>query len=249
MKIFTTAKGLWFLLFSTRIFWPQRFFKGKRIAIIGGADSAFQECNGDFIDNFDIIVRINKAPHSWSPEKAKYIGSRTDILFHSFYENTNSGGGPIDFNLYEQQGIKCVVNPNCSLKGLQTHLNYFKRNFYKQTTYILPYTNYKEATSGLGDFTPTVGYSALYSILNSEFKEVFITGFTFFQTPYGPDYRDHLQDLESINKHIEEQGMHDPVLELKQFIIQLEKAKKQGKISLDSALADIVDHQKREYYE
>lgn len=227
------------MLFSTRIFRPEDVFKGKRVAVIGAADSAFEKENGEYIDSFDIIVRLNKAPHSWSAEKAKYIGSRTDILFHSFYENTESGGGPIDFQLYEQQGIRFIVNPNHNIKGLRTHLNYFKRNLNNKTTYFLPRRFYEKMTVDFGKIIPTVGYSALYAVLNSKFKEVFITGFTFFKTPYANDYRDHLKDMEANENHLRKQGIHDPDLEFELFKNELDK-RERGLINMDDRLLEIL---------
>src|SRR5690606_15843737 len=104
---------------------------------------------------FDVIVRVNKAPYSWSPEKAKFIGSRTDVLFHSFYENTDSGGRPIDFELYDRQGIKFVVNPTNNIKGLRTHLNYYKRNLNENLTYILARSYSEKITKKFDNWIPT----------------------------------------------------------------------------------------------
>lgn len=243
MRIINSIKGLVYLLTSTRLFKPEDIFKNKRVAVIGAADSAFEQENGDYIDGFDLIVRVNKAPHSWHPEKAKYIGSRTDILFHSFYENTDSGGGPIDFKLYENQGIKYVINPNCNFKGLWTHLNYYKRNLNTKQTYILSWKFSENLKNNFGTVVPTVGYSALYTILNSNCKEIFITGFTFFKTPYANDYRDHLKDMESNKKHIKNQGLHNPDLELSEFIKQKRIIEKQTstKVILDKALKNIIE--------
>jgi len=227
------------MLFSTKIFHPEDVFKGKRVAVIGAADSAFEKENGDYIDSFDVIVRVNKAPHSWSPEKAKFIGRRTDILFHSFYENSDSGGGPIDFELYEQQGIKYVVNPNHNIKGLGTHLNYYKRNLNNKITYLLPRRFYEKMTVDFGKIIPTVGYSALYTVLNSKCKEVFITGFTFFKTPYANDYRDHLKDMKANENHLRKQGIHDPDLEFELFKKELNK-RESGHIHMDARLLGIL---------
>lgn len=227
------------MLLSTKIFRPEDVFKGKRVAVIGAADSAFEKENGDYIDSFDIIVRVNKAPHSWSPEKAKFIGSRTDVLFHSFYENTDSGGGPIDFELYDRQGIKFIVNPNHNNKGLRTHLNYFKRNLNNKITYFLPHRFYKKMTGNFGKIIPTVGYSALYTVLNSECKEVYITGFTFFKTPYANDYRDHLKDMKANENHLKKQGIHDPDLEFELFKKELNK-RESGHINMDARLLVIL---------
>ncbi|UBZ06855.1 glycosyltransferase family 29 protein [Salegentibacter mishustinae] len=243
MRIINSIKGLILLISSSRIFKPEEILKDKRVAVIGAADSAFECQNGDYIDNFDLIVRVNKAPHSWHPKKSKYIGSRTDILFHSFYENTESGGGPIDFELYAKHGIKYVVNPNFSIKGLRTHLTYFKRNLDKKRTFLLPRQFYKKMTANFGEVIPTVGYSALYTVLNSNCKEVFITGFTFFKTPYANDYRDHLKDMETNKGHLKSQGLHDPDLELIEFIKQKDIIEKKSstKIILDDSLRNIVE--------
>lgn len=243
MKLLNSIKGLWLMLFSTKIFRPEDVFKGKRVAVIGAADSAFEKENGSYINSFDIIVRVNKAPHSWSPEKAKFIGNRTDVLFHSFYENTDSGGGPIDLELYEQQGIKFIVNPNYNAKGIWTHLNYYKRNLNDNLTYILARSFSERITKNFANWIPTVGFSALHTVLNSECKEVYVTGFTFFKTPYASDYRDQLTNMEANQNHIKNQGLHYPDLELEQFIIQLKSLdNSEIKILLDPALTDIVNN-------
>jgi hypothetical protein len=239
MKLLNSIKGLWLMFFSTKIFHPEDVFKGKRVAVIGAADSAFEKENGDYIDTFDVIVRVNKAPHSWSPEKAKFIGSRTDVLFHSFYENSDSGGGPIDFELYEQQGIQFIVNPNYNIKGLMTHLNYYKRNLNNKITYLLPRRFYEKMIVDFGEIIPTVGYSALYTVLNSKCKEVFITGFTFFKTPYANDYRDHLKDMKANENHLRKQGIHDPDLEFELFKKELNKGE-HGHIKMDARLLEIL---------
>lgn len=245
MKFINSIKGLWFMFSSTKIFHPEDVFKGKRVAVIGAADSAFEKENGEYIDSFDIIVRVNKAPHSWSTEKAKFIGSRTDVLFHSFYENTDSGGGPIDFELYDQQGIKYIVNPNNNLKGVMVHLNYFKRNLNDKITYLLSKKKYRQLTRNFGEWIPTVGYSALYSVLHSGCSEIYITGFTFFKTPYANDYRDHLQELDENNKHIKIQGIHNPDLEFKEFLREVDEIKgNQTLITLDSRLLKIIKNHK-----
>lgn len=232
------------MLFSTKIFHPENLFKGKRIAVIGAADSAFEKENGDYIDGFDIIVRVNKAPHSWSQEKAKFIGTRTDILFHSFYENSESGGGPIDFELYTRQGIQYVVNPNHNIKGLWTHLNYYKRNLNNRITYLLARTFFEKITKNFGKWIPTVGFSALQTVLNSKCKEVYITGFTFFKTPYATDYRNQLTNMKANQEHIKNQGLHNPDLEFKEFLKVLDKLRhSQTRITMDPTLQRIIEKQ------
>lgn len=238
MSVLNTFNGLRIMAGATKIFNPEEHFKDKRIAVIGPADSAFEKENGDYIDAFDVVVRINKALYSLSIEKASFIGSRTDVLFHSFFENTETGGGPIDFEFFKQQGVSYVVNPNNCLFGLKTHLSYFKRNLDVNRTYLLPRAFYKVLTDNFENWVPTIGYSALYSALNSGASEVYISGFTFFKTPYANDYRDHFQNVEQNQKYIKNQDLHNPDLELIEFIKQYNRT--QSRVIVDDALKDIV---------
>lgn len=228
------------MIFSLKVFDAKKEFKNKRVAIIGAADSAFAEKNGSFIDGFDIVIRINKAPHSWDKEKAKYIGSKFTYLFHSFYENEFSGGGLIDWEYFDKLGIEKVVNPNYTKKGFQAHLNYYKRHLIIRKTFMLSKENYKGLGIDLKGYVPTVGYSALAAVLKSDCEEIFITGFTFFKTPYAKGYREELEDPDANKKHIEKQGLHNPILEFEAFKTAL-KFSPCGNIHLDKELVKLLN--------
>ena len=157
------------------------------------------------------------------PGKAEYIGSKFTHLYHSFFENSYSGGGPIDWEYFDRLGIEKVINPICSRKGLAAHLNYYKRHHSARETYLLSRNTYNDLGNELKTYTPTVGFSALMSVLQAECKEVYITGFTFFQTPYAEGYRDHLLKKEANEQHIKKQGLHNPDLEFEVFKNKLEE--------------------------
>jgi len=239
MKLIKGIYAIFLMIFSLRMFNPKREFKNKRIAIIGAADSAFVEKNGTFIDGFDIVIRINKAPHAWNKEKIEFIGSKFTYLFHSFYENNYSGGGPIDWEYFDTLGIEKVINPNYSIKGLITHLSYYKRHLLFRKTYMLSKKNYRVLSNELDGFVPTVGYSTLAAVLQSGCEEIFITGFTFFKTPYAKDYREELEDPEANKKHIEDQGLHNPGMEFEAFKNAL-KNSPCGNIHFDKELRKLL---------
>ena len=217
----------------------KRHLKDKRVAIIGAADSVFDEKNGDYIDSFDIVIRINKAALVWEKENKAYLGSKFTYLFHSFYENNYSGGGKIDFEKFKKLGIKKLVHPNSDIKGLRAHLNFYKRHLKLKKTYILSPGLYKKITKELSGFQPTVGFSAIYSALNADFKELYLTGFTFFKSPYLPGYRDDLRDKISNKRHIQKQGIHDPNIEFKVFKNLVQKSSNK-RIILDSRLRKLI---------
>ncbi len=239
MKLIRTLKGLYFMIHSLKIFKVNESFKNKRIAIVGAADSAFKERNGGYIDSFDIVIRVNKAPYNLDEEKIPFLGSKTNYLFHSFYENNFSGGGTIDWELFNRLGIEKLINPNRSFKGLVTHLNFYKRHLQNKVTYIISRKNYKVITNGLEGYIPTIGFSALMLLLNSDCKELYITGFTFFRTPYAEGYRDELSNMKANKDHINKQGIHNPKLEFILFKNALYNPKPKN-IIFDAELNKII---------
>lgn len=243
-KILNTIQGLRLFLSHVRIFDPEKTFRNKKVAIIGAAETALEEENARFIESFDLVVRVNKALHTWRPEQEKYIGKRTDILFHSFFENELSGGGPVDFDLFQRRhGLKYLVHPRNSLQGWRIQLNFYKRRPRKTESFLLPRKFYKKMQKDFGELIPTVGYAALYSILNAPCREIYITGFTFFRTPYAPGYRDHFREKEANSLHIQKQGLHDPDLEFRLFLHYLNK-NDWSTIHLDKGLTDIIEQER-----
>ena len=89
-------------LFKRIHFFNEAIYKNKRIIIIGPADTSLNYMPGSKINQFDLIVRINKSPQSLIG-KEHLLGSRTDVLYHCFDEDPVGGGGKIDFNLLEEQ--------------------------------------------------------------------------------------------------------------------------------------------------
>src|SRR5687768_15328828 len=136
-KLYKAVVGFFIMLRSVRKF-DRSVFKNKRVAIIGPASSAYNTGKGSFIDGFDYIIRINKSALLVdSGNSARDIGSRTDILFHCFFENTYSGGGPLDFAMYDRQKIRYVINPRNTLDGWRVIFNFYKKYLSRRTIYTL----------------------------------------------------------------------------------------------------------------
>jgi hypothetical protein len=238
-KYKNAAIGFWYAARYQKTF-DLSFLKGKRIVIVGAASSALNTGKGKYIDDFDVVVRVNKAPVLLQSAKFENdIGKRTDILFHSFYENEFSGGGPLDFELYDRLGISFVINPMPGYWGHRFSFNYYKKYLTPRVVFRLPATVYSFVEGKFTPFRPTTGFFALLTLLQSEFSELYITGFTFFRTPYADGYRDALKDVAVNQKYIAESKQHDPDIEYREFrnLLQLNKHKN---IVMDETLASIV---------
>lgn len=205
--------------FCIKVFNSKKHFFNKRVTVVGPADSAFKIELGDFIDSFDYVIRFNKALFTWSQENEKYLGKKTDILVHNFYENIDKGGGgPLDIELFDQMGVKYLLNPKYNKEGWRMMFNFFFKHLKPYVIFVL---GPKTSNNCLSYFTypvrPTMGFFSLFMVLQSNCREIFITGFTFFKTPYAKGYRDNLLDLKENEKHIRDQGQHLPQLEFELF--------------------------------
>jgi hypothetical protein len=236
-KVYKAIFGL-FLSFSYAKVFDLSLFHGKRVAVIGSAASAFDEEMGAYIDTFDYVIRINKAPYALNEQNKIYLGTKTDILFHSFYENTHSGGGPLDVVLFNSMGIQYLITPRNTYQGWRLIFNFYKKYLHRYAVYMLPRDFYKNMMEDFGIWKPTMGYCALYTIINSNFSECYLTGFTFFRTPYASGYRDELINMDKNKEHIKSQGIHDPDLEFELFIKSL-KENNHKNIKMDTQLTAI----------
>jgi hypothetical protein len=215
--------------------------KGRRVAIVGAANSAYESELGSYIDKFDLVIRINKAPIVLQSNKWKdYIGTKSDILFHSFFENEQSGGGPLNLKLFDSLGIQYIINPIPTYEGFRVTFNFYKKYLAKRITYALPSKLYKQMAVNLEGFRPTIGFCALTAILAAEFSEVYITGFTFFKTAFAEGYRNDIKEAHQVQKFIKDAGLHNPDLEFRYFLRLLELHKNK-KILVDKTLQAILN--------
>lgn len=216
--------------------------RGKRVAIIGAANSAFHTGKGSYIDGFDVVIRINKATLLLKESKwDQDIGRKTDILFHSFFENEKSGGGPLDFPWFDKLGIQYVVNPVAAYEGYRVTFNFYKKYLHWRKTYRLSMPMYRTIQAPLGSLRPTIGYCALMAVLDCDIQELYITGFTFFRTPFGDGYRDAIREVSQVRQLIKDEGHHDPDLELAAFAKKWKESSNKN-IRMDDALMSILSN-------
>lgn len=240
-KVFRFAYGLVLFFRYKSTIDLQKLLKGKRVAIVGAANSAYNSGKGSYIDNFDVVIRVNKAPLTLKDGKWKNdIGSKTDILFHSFFENEQSGGGPLDIELYDALGIQYLINPIAVYGGFRVTFNFYKKYLLPRTVYALQRSVYRQMERKLKEFKPTIGFCALHSVLEAEFSELYITGFTFFKTAFGDGYRNDMKEATQVQQYIKKAGLHDPDLEFNIFLEELQTNKSKN-IILDDTLKSIVE--------
>lgn len=216
-------------------------FYGKTVAIVGPADTAYRFRNGSLIDSYDVIIRFNNSYAIVDPgdkDKSSKIGSRTDILFHNFKAKKNNPG-MLQTDLLEKQGVDKVISYLRYRRGHRGLRIFMKRNydFLKNKLCLIPENLYKEIIDDLGS-KPTVGHIAITRVLESSPAKVFITGFSFFNTPYAEGYRDYTSAEEQLERFRTGSAGHNPDNELKHFKNLLKKT--EVEVKLDPYLEEMV---------
>lgn len=196
-----------FRLLYLKVFNP-KIFLNKSIAVIGPADSAFKHNNGEFIDSFDLVIRINFGVRLIEEFK-KQIGTKTSIVVIGIVESIDEC---IDFKLWKDSAVKMIIYPaniNC---GVNRNIIYLfkkmKNNFYKFLFQPSKFY-YDSIRERISSSHPNSGFSAICYALEYGNSDVFITGFTFYRTPYQKEYA-MMYKRDNNLERIVNGGFHNP---------------------------------------
>lgn len=171
---------------------------GLRIAVVGNADTV--RGMGEYIDSFDIVVRINNG-YNIPDELKKDIGSKVDIVY------------------------------TCG--------NYLKQYKKRNFTYQKRNRGLKLALKKKFGANPTSGILAIYEMLQTKPKELFVTGISFYKKRYRPGIGETTEQQNENARQIVIAGgsFHDPNVDEKIFRILLSKNKY---IILDNFLTEYL---------
>jgi hypothetical protein len=156
--------------------------RGKRVALVGPADTTGGKGAGALIDSHDLVVRINR---QWPVEEklAADIGRRMDLLYHCCSERSPLGRLKVPefaatrFAWYEDNRQTQAFLEICRDYGV-AHASY--QAFRTELARIL-------------DTVPNTGTLAIAHLLTTDLASLYVTGFSFYWTPYYDGYlsRDH----------------------------------------------------------
>ena len=99
------------------------FIKNKRVVFVGACPNIQGLNGGDFIDNFDVVVRTNGSIFlKDDKEFQKDYGKRCDVLYtnHQFYREMR----PLPVALWAKNGLQYMCMKVCSNIDLREYNNY-----------------------------------------------------------------------------------------------------------------------------
>ena len=167
------------------------FLENKRVVIVGPAMYLKDKKLGNLIDNYDIVIRLNKG-HNMIEDKINF-GSRTDILYHCVNQHEDNGGLITDKIYNEIKYIKfCypILNTNDKSSFINGNLEDFNKinvNYLNKIS-IINKEKYLKLEKNI-TCRPNTGIISILDILDYNIKELWITGFTLFKDGYNNMYR------------------------------------------------------------
>jgi len=174
------------------------YLKNKRVAIIGPAHYTTTKKfkgQGKEIDNYDIVVRINRGMELISEYKDN-LGTRTDVFYNCLIEHPDNGG-KIDIDHLKKTNIKWISTiPNSDMSGIchdntlhpmvnQNTVKLIKQDF---NFHVMDFKPYGELNKHTKCRTNT-GFAAVFDLLYHDVKCLFITGFSFYLDAFAPGYK------------------------------------------------------------
>jgi len=167
------------------------FIKDKRIVIVGPSNNTNQTNQRNMIENYDIVVRLNKT-FNIPVSKQKDIGKRTDILYNSMNTTDYPGENNIDKQIiYElkRNRIKYISIPYPFIYPFEKDITKFIQTNENMIPYhIINIHLYKYIINVLKN-RPYTGTCAILDILSYPIKELYITGIDCYINKYYEEYR------------------------------------------------------------
>lgn len=226
------------------------FVKDKRIALVGPANYLNLYKFGAIINNYDLTARVNRGMELVEKNRSR-IGSKTDILFNCLIEH-NDNGGLINIKKLKKNNVKwlCTI-PRSDFDGktysnrLSNGVNYLTKLKLKYffNLHIFDYKEYGKLNN-ITECRTNTGYSAIFDLLNSGAKEIFITGFSFYMDSFMKGYKKGCdRNEDNFAEDCFSSVRHD---QLKQWKY-LKSVKSNPKLSFDPVLNELLkmDHLNR----
>jgi len=171
---------------------------GKRIAYVCPSPHLKGMKMGEYIDSFDLVVRVNQAFHMQEENWEDY-GKRTDILMNCLNCNKIAA---LKNNMSFAKDMKYIVCPMVSMWDIQ------RVHDFLDTTGV-PWHNvsdgylfkiFKEVGT-----TCNTGLTGIITLLNYDIKELYLTGMTFFNmNKFGQIYYDKYHNEAMTNNNFRE---------------------------------------------
>lgn len=208
---------------------------GKNVVIVGPAGYMVGQGLGEYIDSFDVIVRVNHALPIALPED---YGSRTTVLYHILSRRNHNADGKLTVTQEEVESWDCewVVSRHESRSSRIRAVGPFLQG--RKWT-AMDHEFYFKVRKEVGRLAPNTGVSAIAHLLQSQLKSLHVLGFDFYRSGVYKGYGD-VGENERADKVNER--WHDVDAQL-HFLKVLKR--RDNRLVYDSVLEGLIDERTR----
>lgn len=163
--------------------------KGRSLIIVGPSKTVLRKKNADFINSFDLVVRLNKIlPIPYHMEQ--FIGYRTDILYNNCNTTDHSGENNLSINLLVNNNVRYLRASYPPIGVFKKDIDRF-RMINRSRGFPFGHVNTKYYNSVVKKINtrPYTGTLAILDLLKYDIKALYITGIDFFKYNYHSSYR------------------------------------------------------------
>lgn len=235
------------------------FLKDKKVAVVGPSKSAlFTKDNGNKIDSYDVVIRINQGLDLISLNKDSF-GTKVDVLYNSLDYSPDSGGIINSQKLY-QHGVNYICSPYAEYEGFHNPIIYSIDSYLKSSLYnhfsirFIDRGLYDSIKHGANSRVNS-GLGTIVDILSFDISELYITGIDFYRSSYFKGYTPS-RNRNNTKKEIEEELEiyqyndclhHNPDRQYMFFKDRLVANDK--RIKLDSFMGKIIEDERYDKWE
>lgn len=208
------------------------FLRNKKVIIVGPASYLENSLKKDFINSFDIVVRLNNSFNI--PETSvKDIGDRTDVLYHCLWGPHFPNSIPL---LKSKIKILKTSYPNIAPFSFDIE-RFIKINSGRIPYEIYEIQKYKDLFESVGS-RPNTGTMAIFDLLSYDIDSLHISGITMFRGGYISNYRKQFmhKSREQVQKENEIHKVHD----IQQQINFLKKILTHDIITMDQEVKESI---------
>lgn len=178
---------------------------GKRVALVCPSPSLEGLGDGDIIDSYDVVIRVNQK-FKMSKEMEKDYGTKSDVLIGSFNQ-TNITECENNYDYIKTFKHIIGVMPSSKYQPKINFFNKMDRDGIKCTRLNDKYV-YK-AFKDVGT-VPNSGMMGIILLMNYEIKELYITGLSFYNMgTFGNIYNSEYKDSVTSVGQTVDKGSHD----------------------------------------
>lgn len=218
------------------------FVKGKRVVIVGAAPGLTELEQGEEIESYDLVARVNKAIPV--PESIyKYIGKRTDLFYNCLNLSEDTGGGKLSVGILEEGGLQWMCCPYPPVYPFNKDIvAYRKSDLFETFGFHYIDTEFYRQIENETKTRINSGFGGIMDLLAYDIEELYITGFTFYLGGFYSEYRRF--DEETIMRRMDDREpckTPRPTHEQKPQIRLLQRIWKEDKrIKVDEPLREIL---------